>query len=401
MRSIYNTCPNNNFTLSIVRRLVKATIEKENNIARNFDKEKYNELKKLLLSVDKDELFKQLNRHKIINHIYESNVLNYLNNDLHEELKEKYRFSCIRNLKIIHITTQIIEIFKKNDIQSILLKGFLLSGLTTNSINKRDSGDIDILIEINKLSTAISLLQNLGFIRMENQFPEELSSVLSNYSKFIYNEITLYKRTEIGIIFVDLHWRLSYIRGNLPTFNNLMKRSTNLTINSYPFKTLSQRDSFFHSCMHASCDEWKFFKHLIDIDRLSRNLHFEQDDLNHRYVKYSLYASFLLTRSEHIKCLINIKKISKKYIYKTSFIKQNYSIKEIKEKWHPLERIKYAIHFLLISGTFTDIFVVFLTNIIRPYDLSKVNGNNLFAIPYLLTKRLIQLINKLNSFLFQ
>ena len=78
---------------------------------------------------------------------------------------------------------------------------------------------------------------------MENQFPEELSSVLSNYSKFIYNEITLYKRTEIGIIFVDLHWRLSYIRGNLPTFNNLMKRSTNLTINSYPLKHY-RKDSF-------------------------------------------------------------------------------------------------------------------------------------------------------------
>ena len=68
-------------------------------------------------------IFRQLNRNKIINHIFKSNALSYFNNDLYEELKEKYRFFCIRNLKNILITFQISEI-KKNDIISILLKVF-------------------------------------------------------------------------------------------------------------------------------------------------------------------------------------------------------------------------------------------------------------------------------------
>ena len=86
------------------------------------------------------------------------------------------------------------------------MKGIPLSLQTTNTIVGRGaSKDIDILIEPSNLIKSFEILKKLNFKIPVKNIPYTKKSILGEYSRFIHNELQLYKDTKIGRINIDLH----------------------------------------------------------------------------------------------------------------------------------------------------------------------------------------------------
>jgi hypothetical protein len=118
-----------------------------------------------------------------------------------EQFESAYYENCARNVLIYNELTRILVAFKKNGIETILLKGVALARSFYQDAALRPMADIDILIRKIQLDEASGVLDSLGY------------SLPHNYSNSFKNSCLslnayVYRRKYPVRIFIHLHWHL-------------------------------------------------------------------------------------------------------------------------------------------------------------------------------------------------
>ena len=153
-------------------------------------------------------------------------------------------------------------------IRCLLFKGPALALQSTGDSSARGTGDIDLLVDPAALPKAVAILEGIGFRRLPGEFPQDLSSLWGRYGRWAGYELSMRR----GGLWLDLHWALSNLRSPLPQFEAIWAERQILGVNSNVLVTLSQRHAFLHACVHACKDEWMTLRHLVDLERLARQL---------------------------------------------------------------------------------------------------------------------------------
>ena len=84
-------------------------------------------------------------------------------NDIKETLQQSYYMTLRRSMVLHDGLTKILDVFYKNDISVIALKGIFLSEWLYGDIGLRQFSDIDLLIKPEDGLKGISILSEMGF----------------------------------------------------------------------------------------------------------------------------------------------------------------------------------------------------------------------------------------------
>ena len=121
-----------------------------------------------LKSIDLDKLVKLASSHLLIPCLYsklsKSSIRKNLPKDFINYIKNIYQINKERNKTLIKEISEISEIFNKNNVNHVFLKGSanLISNLYED-IGERMVGDIDILVKKNQIAYANNLLKDNGY----------------------------------------------------------------------------------------------------------------------------------------------------------------------------------------------------------------------------------------------
>jgi hypothetical protein len=179
------------------------------------------------------------------------------------------RQESLAALALVPLIREITILFEEAGLPMLIVKGIPLALQTTNLLNGRGCGDVDMVVDPSQLVAAVDLLEGAGFRRSPGHFPRRLESLWGQYSRWAYNELPLIRSGSSGIQRLDLHWALSNVRRPLPGFEEAWERRETLQLHGCQIATLCRAHAFEHACVHAAVDHWNSLRHLIDIDRLA------------------------------------------------------------------------------------------------------------------------------------
>ena len=244
--------------LALLKHLVKYCLIKELNPKENIDNLFY-KIKNEMYFFTEREILNGVIRHRIINIIYkEIEIFNEFIN-LKKDLNSLIKKEKIDAIKLSSLTKEISFLFENHNIPYLVLKGIPLSIQTTGYENSRGLGDLDILIDKNNLKKSIRLLKKYNF---EFTFGSTLDtkSIYSNYEKFVGTQVSLFRYRNGIFQSIDLHWRISIVRGIFPEFYKLREKKEEYNIHGQKVYTLSKKDAFLHSCLHSQVDNWMYLR---------------------------------------------------------------------------------------------------------------------------------------------
>ena len=190
-----------------------------------------------------DEMLKLSVEHNVTSLVYyglkNSNLIENIPSDIINDFKKQTFFSSSFQLKHINTISEVLRLFHKNDIETVVLKGLVVRNFYSNA-EFRTMGDADIVVKKEKLDKAINLLRDLGY--------EE------------------YERTNVDICFIkgssriELHWNLinqGRINGGENFENNIWNELITAKVGDEDALSLNYEDLAVHLFVHL-------IKHLAD-----------------------------------------------------------------------------------------------------------------------------------------
>ncbi len=177
-------------------------------------------------------------------------------------LKTAYLRDELRNKKYRSICGNVLAVFRRENIQAIVLKGAALADTVYENPVLQHSHNIDVLIKENDLNRAASLLLPLGFAKANRKWGTEWRDVNIEH--------------ESGLPLV-LHRSLFPIPFHNTTASEIRARSQIQLIADVPTRVLSPEDNLLHVCGHAPyprnqellrwvCDSWFIVNRYPDLD---------------------------------------------------------------------------------------------------------------------------------------
>ncbi len=228
-------------------------------------------LRQQLDAVPKEALLASIRRHRLGCLLHGDPLVARLLPELQAALQMLARQDAMAALALASLTREMAALFEQAAIPMLVIKGIPLALQTTGSLTARGRGDLDLLVEPNRLPEAVALLEAAGFSRPPGHFPRQLNSVWGRCSRWSGYELALV-RQEPTVLWIDLHWALSHVRAPLPNFALAWHCGEQLDLNGQTVTTLSRPHAFQHACAHAAKDQWMCLRNLIDIDRLADQL---------------------------------------------------------------------------------------------------------------------------------
>ena len=361
----------------------------------------------------RDNIYKEINYLeeksilKILDFIKIENLTLFIINGLHKEKINKtfykflYKQALIDNYKCF-ITFSFIKeisiILKKENLKYLFLKGNTLALQTTNKLNLRGpSKDIDILVNKNDINKCIEILSKNRYLLNPSSEVFIKNGLVGKYSRFLEPELIIYKRFLKEKIYIDMHWRTSWINSLSLKFNDLYEKKQYVEFNTYKFPTLSIEDAFLNTCNHAAINEWNNIREFIDIDYLSRICTTKNNELpfiDNEIVRKSINYTYQFTKSNHLSKYINKNSFKKAYYFYSKQIK-NHSSKNYKKLLGI--KIKRTIKFLKLSSTFRDYLSTLFLFILPPKNLIDINSGNVKKINIVIKERLILMFKTIQS----
>jgi hypothetical protein len=157
---------------------------------------------------------------------------------------------------------EILDIFGRNGIEAIVLKGPALAVAAYGSVGMRQFDDLDILIRPRDYARIKSLMAGLGF-RPDKEFtPAQEAIHLRRHHDFGY------KDAQSGI-FIEIHVRLTetFYKIKLET-ESLFTRRNVVVAEGYNLPSLSVRDALIHLCAHGAFNAWPALGMICDVAAL-------------------------------------------------------------------------------------------------------------------------------------
>jgi hypothetical protein len=233
------------------------------------------ELTAQLLDIPDSALLAAIRRHRLESLLHGDPLVGAVLPKLADKIKALARAETMAALLLASLTREMAALFERAGIPMLVIKGIPLSLQSTGSLTARGRGDLDLLVDPNRLADAVQLLEQHGFARKAGMFPNDLHSFWGRYSRWAGYEFSLTRQQKIGCQWIDLHWALSNVRAPLPTFQEASAYREHLIVNGQSVATLCGRHAFQHACAHAAKDQWMCIRNLVDIERLARSSHQE------------------------------------------------------------------------------------------------------------------------------
>ena len=261
-------------TLEATKGLVRLVLQREREGHR--DAPAYSDqvpafLQHQLDGVPREALLASIRRHRLACVMHGDPLVAGLLPELALTIQALARQETMAAMALASLTREMAALFEHAAIPMLVIKGIPLALQTTGSLTARGRGDLDLLVEPNRLPEAVALLEAAGFSRPPGHFPRQLNSVWGRCSRWSGYELALV-RQEPTVLWIDLHWALSHVRAPLPNFALAWHCGEQLDLNGQTVTTLSRPHAFQHACAHAAKDQWMCLRNLIDIDRLAEQI---------------------------------------------------------------------------------------------------------------------------------
>jgi hypothetical protein len=189
---------------------------------------------------------------------------------LGQKIQSADRGSRLMKLRQLGYLLQLMEEMKSRKLETMVLKGPVLSQKIYGDPFYRTSHDFDLLFHPEDLSSAVQFFKNKGFKGVKFQWPSSskkqkaVMELMNQY--FIYNP-----ENQISI---ELHWKIFDRRfTDLATAEHLAwENSTAVDINGKKIKTLDGEFELLYLVIHGSLHAWFRLKWLVDVHQiLSQN----------------------------------------------------------------------------------------------------------------------------------
>ncbi|WP_079505347.1 nucleotidyltransferase domain-containing protein [Mesobacillus jeotgali] len=175
-------------------------------------------------------------------------------------LEMQYRQNTFRMLQLCAEMEQVSNLFAKNEINLIVLKGPVLASDLYGDLSRRTCGDLDVLIPISDLKRAEELLLQEGYRK-----DDYIHSVLGDW-KWRHHHVTFFHETKL--IKLEIHWRLNPGPGVEPAFEDLWARKRVSSITNSPVYYLGREDLFTFLVSHGARHGWSRLRWLMDISQM-------------------------------------------------------------------------------------------------------------------------------------
>lgn len=174
------------------------------------------------------------------------------------EWKNKVGFS---ELAAAGEAKRLVRLFAENEIRARLLKGPAVSIAAFGRLGLRINRDLDILVDIAHRETAGTLLETLGYVRVE---PGPQISDAAYRDWLQHRKDFVYARP--GGMLVEIHWRLFNNTALLPKGH--LSPPEQIQNGPFLFDTLSPDDNILYLCVHGAEHAWSRLKWLADLAAL-------------------------------------------------------------------------------------------------------------------------------------
>ena len=159
--------------------------------------------------------------------------------EIRNSLRKSYHRSAARNMRVYQQLIRVLEAFRREAVQVILLKGVHLAELVYGNIALRPMGDIDLLVRNRDLSKACSILETEGY----EMSKEDVARSLEHLPPF----------RKIGCLDVEIHFNIAAP----PVSNNFSVEefwdgARTEQIQGVQVLTLCPEDLLLHLCMHTT-----------------------------------------------------------------------------------------------------------------------------------------------------
>jgi hypothetical protein len=212
------------------------------------------------------ELFIQLSIHHRVFPVIYKRIIDINNSDIPSHvvqvLRQHYQKNIFRMLQLSGETEFIAQIFAKQEIRTLFLKGPVLATHLYGDISLRTSADLDILIPIDQLGNAEEILLTYGYIK-----DDYIQTVLNDW-KWRHHHITFYHPQKK--IKVEIHWRLNPGPAKEPSFKHLWERKREIALSRNPIFILGNEDLFLFLVSHGARHGWSRLRWLLDIDYFTK-----------------------------------------------------------------------------------------------------------------------------------
>lgn len=232
-------------------------------------------------AIDWQEVLRRAKRHRIRPQLYE--FLSGITSTkipawVQEQLADIVRENMLRQLRNVSEYFRLISLMESNQITALPFKGFWLANELYGNIAQRESGDVDLFIDIDSLDRIIELMPGLGY-----------SPETAGNRKFIEREKKLSaefnfdkREGETVISHFEFHWRIgSAFHGLDIGFDDLASYVIRSSFQDHSNKAFDLTASFLLAIMHHGAkDHLSEMRHILDIGMFLR----KQDEIDWQWV---------------------------------------------------------------------------------------------------------------------
>jgi hypothetical protein len=193
-------------------------------------------------------------------------------------LKSHYTNNLKRNLQLFSETIRISELFSRAEIPHIVFKGAILSYTLWGDISMRQFGDIDILIEKERIDEAVALLEKEGYRQREDEVPP----YLRERWREVHKEVELLHMDKK--IDIDLHYDL--LDGDCPLsspVDMIWRERRTIDVGTGRLDTISPEWNAVYLSIHGSRHIWQRIGWISDLDTLLRRKDLDWDRIAEIY----------------------------------------------------------------------------------------------------------------------
>lgn len=169
-----------------------------------------------------------------------------------------------RNLRSAAESKRLLEAFAGAGVSVLFVKGLTLSALAYGDPFAKMGKDIDILVEVQAVPAAASILSKLGY-RPTSPLVDPLSPAIRKWHG--RRRESTWRNTKSGLN-VDLHGRLCDNRALMPAIGMDAPRQEVPIASGLSLPTLTTEDLFTYLCVHGTWSAWSRLKWITDLAAL-------------------------------------------------------------------------------------------------------------------------------------
>lgn len=219
-------------------------------------------------SVHWKKLMELTDRHRVISQVYEG-LKRYggssVPRDVPDDLNARHRRSVQQVMAKTGELVRLLKRFRHSEIPVLPLKGPVLSLQVYGGIGQRHVGDLDLLVQPDRIQAAERLLVQEGYERTEPDFeltPRQTMVYFRNTQHFGYTH-------RISGVRVELHWRIGRTPNLFPLeFDTLWNARQPLNIPGGVAPAFSLTHTILLLCTHGAGHNWFRLFWLNDVAQL-------------------------------------------------------------------------------------------------------------------------------------